>query len=156
MFLLFGWACMHYLFPSQKHDGLGPGPLRDSDHLWGLPNLNKSDRKKLALGNALFRFTIRILELCERWNIPYALENPATSMAWEMQHLQRFCKTYDPNFCHLDFCQFGERWKKPQLFCTTIVTFLLCISSAVHFMAFVHVHHDHMSAWQEWTTTMSS
>jgi hypothetical protein len=75
--------------------------------------LNKSDRKKLALGNALFRFTIRILELCERWNIPYALENPATSMAWEMQHLQRFCKTYDPNFCHLDFCQFGERWKKP-------------------------------------------
>ena len=111
-FVWLGMPCTTFS-RARKHDGLGPGPLRDSDHLWGLPNLNKSDRKKLALGNALFRFTIRILELCERWNIPYALENPATSMAWEMQHLQRFCKTYDPNFCHLDFCQFGERWKKP-------------------------------------------
>lgn len=98
---------------ARRNDGLGPGPLRDSNYLWGLPNLRPSERKKLFDGNNLFGFTMHILELCNRYHIPFVLENPLTSMAWEMQPLQRFKSQSGAMFCDLDFCQFGEIWKKP-------------------------------------------
>lgn len=34
-------------------------------------------------------------------------------MAWEMKPLRRFCNKFCPKWRQLDFCQFGERWKKP-------------------------------------------
>ena len=85
-------------------DGLGPGLLRTDDEPWGITSLNVADRKNVETGNALFRFTLRLLKLCERHSVPYALENPETSMAWDMKPMRRFI---------LDFCQFGEAWKKP-------------------------------------------
>ena len=111
-FVWIGMPCTTFS-RARKHDGLGPGPLRDSMHLWGLNCLNRRDRKKLGIGNALFHFTMRILRLCEHFAIPYALENPRTSMLWEMKPLRTFCDQFYPHWCHFDFCQFGERWKKP-------------------------------------------
>eukprot|EP00434_Breviolum_minutum_P016854 symbB.v1.2.014869.t1/scaffold1098.1/size138148/1 len=98
---------------ARKHDGVGPGPLRDYDHLWGLPALSRNDRQKVFTGNQLLRFTIRLLTLCERFGIPYALENPYSSYAWHMPPLARFIRKFQPYVVHLDFCQFGECWKKP-------------------------------------------
>eukprot|EP00438_Fugacium_kawagutii_P025342 Skav236504 [mRNA] locus=scaffold78:316727:320924:+ [translate_table: standard] len=111
-FMWIGMPCTTFS-RARKHDGLGPGPLRDPQHLWGLPGLGKRDRLKLSIGNSLFQFTIRIMRLCEKYNIPYALENPATSMAWDMLPLCKFCRQFSPKWCQLDYCQFGERWKKP-------------------------------------------
>ena len=69
--------------------------------------------KKFFTGNQLLRFTIRLLTLCEQFGIPYALENPYSSYAWHMPPLARFIRKFQPYVVHLDFCQFGECWKKP-------------------------------------------
>lgn len=98
---------------ARRNYGLGPGPLRDSNNLWGLPHLKPGERKKLLDGNNLFGFTMHILELCNQYQIPFVLENPLTSMAWEMTTLQRFKSRAGALFCDLDFCQYGEIWKKP-------------------------------------------
>ena len=39
--------------------------------------------------------------------------NPLSSMAWLMPPIQRFLRTYSPHIIHLDYCQFGEPWRKP-------------------------------------------
>ena len=111
-FIWFGMPCTSFS-QARKHDGVGPGPLRDYDHLWGLPGLGRNDRQKVFTGNQLLRFTIRLLTLCEQFGIPYALENPYSSYAWHMPPLARFIRKFQPYVVHLDFCQFGECWKKP-------------------------------------------
>ena len=111
-FIWFGMPCTSFS-QARKHDGVGPGPLRDYDHLWGLPGLSRNDRQKVFTGNQLLRFTIRLLTLCEQFGIPYALENPYSSYAWHLPPLARFIRKFQPYVVHLDFCQFGECWKKP-------------------------------------------
>ena len=98
---------------ARRFDGLGPGPLRDISNLWGLPGLSRQDQRKLTDGNALFWFTLRILKLCAALSIPFVLENPLTSMVWELPPLQQFIQRTNAKYCDLDFCQYGEKWKKP-------------------------------------------
>lgn len=98
---------------ARKNDGLGPGPLRSSDFIWGLPGLSSKDRNKVSEGNALFFFTLRILQACLQYNVPFVLENPLSSMAWELPPLVDFIETANCLLCDLDYCQFGESWKKP-------------------------------------------
>eukprot|EP00438_Fugacium_kawagutii_P013245 Skav234485 [mRNA] locus=scaffold3731:53840:54595:+ [translate_table: standard] len=98
---------------ARRNDGVGPLPLRDHDHLWGLPGLKRSDAQKLADGNRLFNFTLQVLHLCQEHHIPYILENPLTSYAWSMPPLVKFSGTHHVRFCDLDFCCYGEIWKKP-------------------------------------------
>lgn len=98
---------------ARRDDGVGPLPLRDSGHLWGLPYLKRHDLAKLVDGNRLFQFTMKVLHLCQQHSVPYVLENPLTSMAWEMPPLVKFSKVYSPHVCDLDFCCYGECWRKP-------------------------------------------
>ncbi len=98
---------------ARKHDGIGPGPLRTVQHIWGLPSLSDSDRYKLRQGNKLFLFTLRIMDICMACNIPFVVENPFSSMAWEVPHMKRFIDRHQCRECNLDFCMYGEEWKKP-------------------------------------------
>ena len=109
---------------ARRNDGRGPGPLRDSQHLWGLPNLRCHDQHKLQDGNALFHFTMDILHLAGKYNIPTVIENPLTSLAWSMPPMVRYFQLPGVQCCDLDFCQFNERWLKP----TRLVSRFLDIS----------------------------
>lgn len=111
----FVWLGMPYTTFSRarRDDGIGPLPLRSSEHIWGLPELNPCQLRKLRDGNALFLFSMRILRLCTELRIPYVIENPETSMAWEVPAMQKFISTTHAKECSLDFCMFGEPWKKP-------------------------------------------
>ena len=106
---------------ARRNDGRGPGPLRDSENVWGLAGLRPHDRHKLNEGNALFNFTLDIARLCYKYGIPLVIENPLTSIAWEVPSMQQFIQRPGVHICDLDFCQFGERWKKP----TRLVYFAL-------------------------------
>ena len=99
-FLWVGMPCTSFSH-ARKADGLDPGPLRDSDHLHGLPNLTARDQQKVDTGNRLLLFTMRMLRLCEKHKINYALENPMSSFAWSMPEMQRFCRYYQPVVAHL-------------------------------------------------------
>jgi len=98
---------------ARKKDGKGPGPLRSREFLWGLPNLSPADQKKVSIGNRLLMFSMRLLQLCEHVGIPYILENPESSLAWSMPPMQSFLRRFAPFVVGLDYCQFGEPWKKP-------------------------------------------
>ena len=111
-FIWLGMPCTSFS-RARKWDGLGPGPLRDFNNLWGFKWLSGRDRQKVFQGNELLRFSIRILSLCEKYNIPYALENPLSSYAWSMPPMKRFIQRFNPFQIQLDFCQFGEAWQKP-------------------------------------------
>ena len=112
LFVWIGMPCTSFS-RARKLDGLGPGPLRTSAYLWGLPYLSERDRKKVLSGNNLLLFTLRVLKVCEDMHVAYALENPLSSMAWEIDRMQRFVEHFSPCQVVLDFCQFGEAWKKP-------------------------------------------
>ena len=114
-FIWCGMPCTSFS-RARKWDGRGPGPIRTMSHLWGLPHLRSADQRKVETGNRLLLFTIRLLVLCEYYRVPYVLENPQSSMAWSMPPIISFIKKYHPYLIHLDYCQFGEPWRKPTQF----------------------------------------
>lgn len=111
-FLWMGFPCTSFS-TARKNDGLGPGPLRDDEYLQGFPWLAGRDLQKVRDGNNLLRVSLRLAEVCEALSIPYALENPMSSFAWKMPAMVAFIGKYSPSIAHLDYCQYGEDWKKP-------------------------------------------
>ena len=104
---------MYFIHSCSKHDGLGPGPLRDDLHVQGLPNLKPADLRKVRDGNAMLDITLRMIQTCEQQHIPYGFENPASSFIWFMPQLVRCRQSTNSTIITLDYCQFGEMWKKP-------------------------------------------
>ena len=72
---------------ARKNDG-GPPPLRDDAGLWGLPGLSKHDLAKVADGNALLLCSVQIAELRAQLQIPWVLENLASSRIWLTRSLR--------------------------------------------------------------------
>eukprot|EP00438_Fugacium_kawagutii_P030437 Skav216222 [mRNA] locus=scaffold238:354151:354969:+ [translate_table: standard] len=115
-FLWLGIPCTSFT-RARKDDGLGPGPIRSSFYVEGLPGLSQADLKKVRDGNALLQVSLRLLIACELHKVAYALENPASSFIWEMPAMVQFLEQYSVTRIILDYCQFGEPWKKP----TTVI-----------------------------------
>ena len=56
---------------------------------------------------------MHIIRLCLAYRVPFILENPLSSMAWAMPPLIQLQRQHSLQVCDLDFCQYGEIWKKP-------------------------------------------
>ena len=50
--------------PAKLGGHMGPQPLRDAEHLRGLPHLTGADKTKVSLANQLYQAAIRILQVC--------------------------------------------------------------------------------------------
>lgn len=109
LFVWIGMPCTTFS-RARQHDGIGPPPLRSDQQPMGLSNLRPHDLRKLREGNALFYFTVRLINLCEQHRVAWALENPATSRCWITSQLQQL--EQGSSSVLLDFCQFGESWRK--------------------------------------------
>ena len=109
--LLSGLACLAP--PSVLHvetTGLDQDLLEVIPYPMGLPHLLPHDMKKVKEGNLLLEFSYNLIVECNRYNVPWALENPGSSRCWLTPLLKKLSSSAD--FCILDFCQFGEPWKK--------------------------------------------
>lgn len=96
---------------ARKHDG-GPPPLRDDDvYLFGYQHLSSHDMFKLDQGNQLLDVSDQIAHLCRALQVPWVLENPASSRIWLTPQLQSLVKE-GASFITTDFCGFGMPWKK--------------------------------------------
>ena len=92
--------------------GTRGGPLRSRQHVWGLPNVEADAQPMLAVGNATAAATLQIINLCVKLHIPVAVENPTTSLLWQVPALLRLSRHHS---CHRhvsDFCQYGTPWRK--------------------------------------------
>lgn len=72
-----------------------------------------ADHRKVTVGNLLLRWSVRMFRLCIQHHVPIVLENPYSSMAWELPPMRRLMSTPGLHGVSLDYCQFGELWKKP-------------------------------------------
>ena len=66
-----------------------PSRLRSAQELWGLAALeNEWDLAQLHLGNKLTKFCISLWTVCVHMQIPFTIENPASSRLWFVEFLQ--------------------------------------------------------------------
>ena len=88
-----------------------PHQLRSKEHPFGLPLLSGKDLDICKRGNQLAVFTSMIIRLCSKMQIPWMLENPASSHLWShppmLSALQGSTETI------FDQCQYGTAWRKP-------------------------------------------
>ena len=110
--LWLGMPCTSFSV-ARRDDGIGPGPLRSDSCPMGLPGLSKSDQRQVTLGNAMLMFSIRLILICLALRIPFILENPYSSRCWITPIMQQVLRVAACKLIRLDFCCFGEPWKKP-------------------------------------------
>ena len=54
-----------------------------------------------------------LLRLCIRLENPFVLENPLTSMLWDVPEVQKIEASANVHARVSDLCAFGTPWKKP-------------------------------------------
>ena len=104
--------------PARLGGHMGPPPLRDAEHLLGLPNLRAIDQLKVDLANKLYKCAVRLLEVCMFLGCLVSIENPARSWLWallallvketgNMEFLEWFSALESVYF---DACAHGHQW----------------------------------------------
>ena len=118
--------CVHFGTPctsfsrARRHDG-GPPPVRGADSpedLYGLPGLHGYERDLVDTGNQLMLLTVELVQLCSQCGVDWSVENPASSLLWQMPELLALRQL--PGFVEVEFnmCAYGGSSPKP----TTIWT----------------------------------
>lgn len=82
-------------------------------------NLERArDREKVGLEMAMF--TIECIMTCNRYNIKWSLENPRFSRLFDLPLLHHVLHQHGVLHVPLDFCQYGEKFRKPTSIYTNI------------------------------------
>ena len=77
----------------------------------GLRNLEKAKRKE-AIGCELVFFTARAIEICNMYNILWSVENPQSSMLWELIPIAHLRHAKDSFSVEFPMCAYGTPYKK--------------------------------------------
>ena len=108
----FGTPCTTWSRARHGPVGSSWDPLRDNQHIYGIPGLSSHDQHKIRVGNRTMTCTARLIRLCCRFKVPCFLENPSGSMMWLAPPILRLCHHSESRCCVCDFCQYGARWRK--------------------------------------------
>lgn len=92
-----------------------PAPVRSREQLWGFSNLLEADKRLCENGNGTASMCFKVVELCNQYRIPCALENPRGSLMFLLPELNKlFQKEHGQTheiIC--DMCSFGTEYLKP-------------------------------------------
>ena len=91
-------------------------PFRSRKHFHGLPWLNDIERRRVSDANLLVKRTIVMLYLLVSCNVPRTIENPATSQLWLVPYFRHSVNKQTYSRVCLDYCQYGEPWRKRTAF----------------------------------------
>lgn len=83
----------------------------------------QSAREKERLGIEFLLFSLELVETCIRYKVVWSLENPRSSRIFEFPLMTRLVASPSTFRCDVDFCMYGEAFKKP----TTIISSSKCI-----------------------------
>ena len=116
-----GWYWwVHIAPPCATFSKARSPPLRSGEHIWGLPYLDSGSQAKLDEGNLLCLVAVEVARLCLRLAIPFTLENPAGSFIWSFPPLLEVLEKEEIWRVEMDYCMYGEMWKKPTAFITSV------------------------------------
>ena len=91
-------------------------PLRSSTQPWGMENLrvtvSPSDLTCLDRCNCIMRSVIKLARQCQRFNLPWAIENPEKSLCWMTSQFQELSTMRNVHKMTFDFCAFCTKWRK--------------------------------------------
>ncbi|CAK0850468.1 unnamed protein product, partial [Prorocentrum cordatum] len=109
----------------------GPPRLRPQEHVWGLPSLHPegADFQKVKWGNLHARLTISFCVLCCQCFVPWSVENPALSYAWQLPPMLPLLQRRQVTTQVIEYCRFGTPWRKS----TRIAAFLLDLAPLAKF-----------------------
>lgn len=96
-----------------------PPQLRSDSCPLGLQGLRPADSKKVAIGNLLMRFTVRVLLLALQLGLAFTVENPQKSRLWLCPPFRRLLRRRFVQQQDVEFCAFGTQWKKSTRFVST-------------------------------------
>ena len=103
----------------------GPPILRTKQFPWGVPWASRTDWLKLQAATAIYQFLGDFVQLCDKHNVAWCLENPTNSAIWTIP-----CFAYalaHGVFAHCQACAFGSGRDKRTSF--------LCSHSAIDHMS---------------------
>eukprot|EP00974_Lingulodinium_polyedra_P046899 4495148-Lingulodinium_polyedra.AAC.1 len=100
-----------------------PSALRSDACIWGLPDLNAAEREQALAANRMVIGAVSFIRACLKLNIPGYLENPLTSMVWNVPKIQALVRDARVHLCDFDMCQFTTPWKKPTRMLTWLCEF---------------------------------
>ena len=86
-----------------------PGPLRSSEHLYGLPGLSASGRRKAQEANMISARASHLQAVLLRQSVPFGEENPATSMLWLRPDRENI--RHEAHIYFVDYCAFGRPFR---------------------------------------------
>ena len=93
-----------------KSGAPNPKPLRSPKFPLGFPWLKGISRAKVQAANCLYQFSAELVEMCDRHDIPFTVENPANSLLWLTPFLKPLVQRL---FYHVvDACEYGSEHKK--------------------------------------------
>ena len=102
-----------------RHGPIGTswGPIRSHDCPSGLPGISSRDADKVRAGNRTAAAAAWVFRLCMRFNVPVSMENPSSSIMWASRYFASLVAAVNDKSSHitsstLDFCAFGEPWRK--------------------------------------------
>lgn len=88
------------------------GSVRSPRHPFGLPSLKWANLARVRSANILYRFTCEFIVDLDRAGKVWTLENPWTSMFWDLPYWTAVRKSLAPYMVELDYCMFGGARKK--------------------------------------------
>ena len=109
----------------------GPPPLRDPNHLDGLPGLDSQSTLKLQNSFTMVDRSCQCLIALYSSGGHGHLEQPPTAMSWQEPSVQQWLRTSGASCIHLAACAFGRNWNKSWMFASSLQSLqsMACICS---------------------------
>ena len=98
----------------------GPPPLRDPDHIDGLPGLDCYSTLKLQNSFTMLDRCCQCLMAVYSSGGHGHLEQPPTAMSWQEPSVQQWLRTSGAFCIHLAACKFGRNWNKAWMFASSL------------------------------------
>ena len=98
----------------------GPPPLRDPDHIDGLPGLDCQSTLKLQNSFTMLDRCCQCLLAIYSSGGHGHLEQPPTAMSWQEPSVQQWLRTSGAVCIHLAACKFGRNWNKAWMFAPSL------------------------------------
>ena len=124
-------ADLEGLISSKAFVGIGLAPVcasfssaitpavRSTSHPYGIPGLGERMKQKVAEGNRIALWAIKIVSLALVLNLSVWLENPASSWMFRLPEWLMLCQQHpELKPWTVDYCRFGTKWRKRTRFYT--------------------------------------